>query len=285
MSIIPVYRDVLLSLEAARQGSPLWAAFHNIAYRPHRPFFDGLTETYGPDLFGAGGLPGMLSQVGPMLYQALTPAPSYQMEQRAGAILNGIRPSLPGRVPELYLGTLFFLAPAATLSVEGRPVIALGLERFSPAPESSGESGEKYWYHPDEVVEMLPHEAAHAVRMEALGLAPTPQRLSLLDMAMLEGTALLFTDLLIGKETLATFMPAERLAWHRANDAQAVATVAREFPATGMGVFTRYFGVDSPVSGYYAGYSLCRRYIDRYGAGAMQELLVLPSAEILRRLG
>lgn len=281
MSIIPVYRDVLLSLEAARQGSPLWAAFHNIGYRPHGAFFDGLTETYGPDLFGPGGLPATVERLGPMLHQALRPAPSYQMEERAGAILDAIRPHLPGRMPDLYLGTLFFLAPAATLSVEGRPALALGLERFSPDPPATGE---KYLYHPDEVVEMLPHEAAHAIRMEALGLPPTPQRLSLLEMAMLEGTALLFTDLLLGKETLATFMPAEQLAWHKANDAAAVTTVAREFPATGMGVFTRFFGSDSPVSGYYAGYSLCRRYIDRYGPGAMRELLVLPSAEILRRL-
>ncbi|MFZ5825641.1 MAG: DUF2268 domain-containing putative Zn-dependent protease [Bacillota bacterium] len=281
MSIIPVYRDVLLSLEAARQGSPLWAAFHNIAYRPNQPYFDGLTETYGADLFGPGGLSAVVEQSGPMLHQALRPAPSYQMEERATAILDAVRPHLPGRVPPLYLGTLFFLAPAATLSIAGRPALALGLERFSlQAPTQ----GEKYLYHPDEVVEMLPHEAAHAVRMEALGLDPTPQRLSLLDMVMLEGTALLFTDLLLGKETLATFMPADRLAWHKANDEAAVATVAREFPATGMGVFTRFFGAGSPVSGYYAGYSLCRRYLDRYGPGAMRELLVLPSAEILRRL-
>lgn len=281
MSQVPVYRDVLLSLEAARQGSPLWAAFHNIAYQPHRPYFDGLLETYGPDLFGPAGLPGAVEQVGPVLRQALLPAPAYRMEERAQAILDSIQPYLPGRVPDLYLGTLFFMAPAATLSIGGRPAIALGLERFSAQAQAGGE---RYLYHPDEVVEMLPHEAAHAVRMEALSLPPTPQRLSLLDMAMLEGTALLFTDLLLGKETLATFMPAEQLAWHKANDAQVVAQVAREFPATGMEVFAHYFGAEAPVSGYYAGYSLCRRYLDRYGPAAMGELLMLPSFEILRRL-
>lgn len=280
MSAVPVYRDVLLALEAAGNGSPLWPAFHNIAYRPNRAYFDGLAETYGPALLGPEGLPGAVSRLAPALHTALRPAPAYRMEQRARQIMDGLRPLLPGRPPRLYLATLFFAAPAATIAVEGRPAIALGLERFSPAPPP----GPKYWYHPDEVVEMLPHEAAHAVRMEALGLPPTPRLLSLLDMVMLEGTALTFTDLLLGRETLATFMDPGRLHWHRANDALAVAAAAREFGAGGIEVFARYFAQDAPISGYWVGYSLCRRYLERYGPGSVGELLLLPSAEILRRL-
>jgi hypothetical protein len=282
MQIIPAYRDVWLSLEAARSGAPLWPAFEQIAYRPNRPLFDGLIETYGAELFGPHGLPGALASAAPALHEALRPAPSYRMEERASAIMEALRPHLPGRMPELYLGTLFFIAPAATLSVGGRPAIALGLERFTPHPPSGGE---KYWYHPDEVVEMLPHEAAHAVRMEALGLAPTPRRLSLLDMALLEGTALLFTDLLLGKETLATFLPAAQLADHKRRDAEVLQAIAPHFGEGGMGVFLHYFGGRAPVSGYYAGYSLCRKYIERYGAESMRELLLLPSQEVLRRLG
>lgn len=281
MSTLPVYRDVLLSLEAAQQGSPLWPAFHNIAYRPNRPFFDGLTETYGPDLFGPAGLQGAVSALAPALHQALRPSPSYRMEERTDRILRTIQPLLPGRLPPVYLATLFFMAPAATLSVNGRPAIALGLERFSPSPPP-GEP--KFWYHPDEVEEMLPHEAAHAVRMEALGLPPTPRQLSLLDMVMLEGTALLFTDLLLGRESLATFMPADRLAWHRANDGAVTAAAMRDLHKTGMPVFSRYFSMHAPISGYWVGYSLCRRYIERFGPGAMGELLRQPSAEILRRI-
>lgn len=282
MAVVPVYRDVLLSLEAVRHGSPLWPAFDTIAYRPHHPFFDGLFETYGSTFLGPGGLPGVVADQAPALYQALRLAPAYRMEERSTALLEALRPHLPGKLPDLYLGTLFFIAPAATLSVGGKPAMALGLERFTPNPPASGQ---KYWYHPDEVLEMLPHEAAHAVRMEALHLPPTPQRLSLLDMVMLEGTALTFTDQLLGRETLATFMPRERMAWHKAHDREAVAATAREFDAEGMGAFTRYFTPEAPVSGYYVGYSLCRRYVERFGPSAMRELLTLPSAEILRRLG
>ena len=280
MHITSVYRDVLLSLEAAALGSPLWPAFYHMAYLPHRAYFDGLAETYGPVLLGQGGLPGIVAGQAPALRLALRPAPGYRMEERVRAIMAKLQPLLPGPLPRVYLATLFFVAPAATVSVGGRPAIALGLERFSPAPPP----GPKYWYHPDDVEEMLPHEAAHVARMEALGLPAPPRALSLLDMVMLEGTALLFTDLLLGRETLATFMDPARLAWHRAHDGEAVAAAAREFDARGMAVFTRYFAVDAPVSGYWVGYSLCRRYLDRYGTAALRALLCMPSAEILRRL-
>lgn len=281
MNLVPVYRDVILSLEAARAGSPLWPAFAQIAYHPNRPYFDGLMDTYGPEMFGSGGLPGTVATAAPRLAEALRPAPTYRMEERATALLNAIAPYLPGPPPDLYLATLFFMAPAATISVKGEPVIALGLERFCSRPPASEP---KVWYHPDEIVEIIPHEAAHAVRMRTLGLPPTPRQLSLLDMVMLEGTALLFTDLLTGRESLTTFMPAEQMAWHRQHDPWVRAQVAAEFPTHGMDAFVRFFSAGSPVSGYYVGYSLCREYIDRFGPAAMAELLVLPSYHILQRL-
>ena len=133
MHITPVYRDVLLSLEAAELGSPLWPAFYHMAYLPHRADFDGLADTYGPLLLDRGGLPGILAGQAPALRQALRPAPGYRMEERVRSIMTR-GPRLPGPLPRVFLATLFFAAPAATIAVEGRPAIALGLERFSPAP-------------------------------------------------------------------------------------------------------------------------------------------------------
>ncbi len=281
MAIIPVYPDMLRALQAAPPGRR-WPAFEARVYLPHRAYFDGLAETYGPEIFGPGGLPGAVERMGPALLQALSPAPGYQMEERTARLLAAARSLLPGTEPDVWLGTLLFIAPAATLSVQGQPAIALGMERFHPAPPPVPQ---KYWYQPDEVVEMIPHEAAHAARMEVLNLPPTPRQLTLLEMVMLEGTALTFTDQLLGKETLATFMPPEHLQWHRANDALVRRVAAADFGASGMDVFQRYFSPTSPVSGYYVGYSLCREYLDRHGPTAVTELVALPSAEILRRLG
>lgn len=268
MAVIPLYRELSRALREGRL--------------PHPEYFAGLEETYGSEVFGPGGVRGALAQVGPGLVQALEPAGGYAMEERAQRLLDQVASLLPIAPPDLYLATLLFIAPAATLSMQGRPVIALGLERFSPKPPSGGE---KVWYHPAEAAEMIPHEAAHAARMQVLGLPCTPRRLSLLDMVMLEGTALTFTDLLLGRETLATFMPPQALAWHRAHDADVRTQAAAEFETSGMPAFLKYFSREAPVSGYYVGYSLCREYLDRYGAQTMPELLTLPADEILRRLG
>jgi uncharacterized protein YjaZ len=60
--------------------------------------------------------------------------------------------------------------------------------------------------------------------------------------------------------------------------------VAESYEAHGMETFKTYFGAMAPVNGYYVGYSLCKEYLERYGAGAMTELLSLPSRTILQRL-
>jgi hypothetical protein len=281
MAIIPLYRDLQRALAETQHGQPVWPRFEAGVYLPHRAYFEGLADTYGRELYGPTGLQGTIEMASPMLRQALAPAATYGMEERAQRLMDVTAPLLPGSQPNLYLGTLLFMAPAATISVLKRPAMALGLERFHPNPPATGE---KYLYHPDEVAEMIPHEAAHAARMQVLNLPPTPRQLSLLEMIMLEGTALTFTDLLLGKQTLSTFMPPERMAWHEANEQQVRATAAAEFGATGMEPFMKYFAQHSPVSGYYAGYSYCREYLQRYGAGAIRDLISLPSGEILRRL-
>jgi uncharacterized protein YjaZ len=120
--------------------------------------------------------------------------------------------------------------------------------------------------------------------MQVLKLPPTPRRLTLLDMAMLEGTALTFTDLLLGRQTLATFLPADRLAWHRANDAYIRQAVLPDLAKSGMETFLRYFGADSPISGYYVGYSYCCDWLNRHGFDRVRDLVALPSHEILRTL-
>lgn len=265
MAIISLYRDLADGAVSA----------------PLLQYLSGLDETYGPEAFGPGGAAGALQRQGPALRRALGPAPSFGLEAYCAALLDAIAPLLPGALPDLYLATLLFCAPAATLSVGGKPALALGLERFRPAPP---ETGPKYWYHPREAEEMVPHEAAHAARMQVLRLAPTPRRLSLLEMVMLEGTALTFTDLLLGRETLATFMDPARLAWHRAHDQAVREAAAADFAITGMEIFRRYFSAGAPVSGYYAGYSLCREYLDRHGAGAISQLVAMPSAGILAAL-
>ncbi len=265
MAVIPTYREL-----AQGRISPSSIAL-----------MQGLDETYGPESFGPGGALGALQRQGPALRQALGAASAYGLEGLSTHWLGKVAPLLPGAPPDLYLGTLLFTAPAATISVGGRPALALGLERFHPTAPA-GEP--KFFYRPQEAEEMVPHEAAHAARMQALGLPPTPRRLSLLDMVMLEGTALTFADLLLGRETLATFMPKGQLQWHRHHDREVRAAAAADFGRSGMDAFHRYFGVNSPVSGYYVGYSLCSEFLQRFGPGSIRSLIAMPSQQILETL-
>lgn len=284
MPVISLYRDLLT---LPRHG--LWPAFLRSCYGKHRTYFEGLLETYGPDVFGPDGLQQAVERAGPAVLKALHAllAGGFQPEPLAEGLLQECLPLLPGAPPRAFLATLFFLAPAATISVEGEPAIVLGLERFVPGerpPSPPGFPG-RFYYQPREMEEMVPHEACHAARMRALGLPPTPRRLSLKDMVFLEGTALAFTDRLVGRETLRTFLPEEAFRWHEAHDAEARLTALADFNLTGMDVFSRYFSPQARVSGYYVGLSLCREYLRRYGDDSLSELVVLPSDAALQRLG
>lgn len=276
MAILPLYAELNALLTVPPQ--PL----HHRLSGSLRRYLTALDQTYEPGSFGPLGAVGLLEQIAPTLGSALRPAAGYGLEETCAHWLAESARMLKAEPPDLYLGTLLFTAPAATINVDGAPAIALGLERFRTQPPAHGP---KHWYHPSEAVEMVPHEAAHSVRMRALGLPPTPRHLRLVDMVMLEGTALTFADHMLGRMTLATFMPAEQLAWHQAHDAEARRVAAAEFPAGGMDVFRRYFSRDSRVSGYYVGYTLCREYLQRYGPDLVTELVTMPSDLILQRLG
>jgi hypothetical protein len=285
VALILLYRDVARALGSTPYGYPIWPRFEEEVYYPHRAYFEGLVATYGEESFGEGGLRGAIERAAPQLREQLRHAHALGLEGEAQRWLEVVAPRLTWTLPNIYVGTLLYTAPAATLSVLGRPAIALGVERFQPGTPTSPAPGQtKYWYAPAEIAEMIPHEAAHVARMQALELSASPRKLSLLDMVMLEGTALTFTDLLVGRPTLATFMPPQQLAWHQANDAAIREAVAQEYAREGMEVFTKYFTTGAPVSGYWVGYSLCAEWLRRHGTDQIGRLVGLPSAEILAGL-
>lgn len=209
---------------------------------------------------------------------ALRQAAALDLTERASHLLGHVAEHLPGPEPDLYVGPLFGIAPAATIAVGGRPAIAIGADLFHPL--ANRQQFPRQAYHPDELEEMIPHEAAHVVRMESLSLPPTPRDLSLLDMVMLEGTALTFSDLLLGRRTLATFLDPHTLHLHEQRQPQILAAASQEWECAGMPAFLRWFGVGSFPSGYYVGEALCQAYWHRFGTVP----LTVPSQAILASL-
>jgi len=129
---------------------------------------------------------------------------------------------------------------------------------------------------------MIPHEAAHVVRMQALDLPRTPLQLSLLEMVMLEGTALCFTDDLLGRKTLQSFMPPKTTTQHRARTRQMRHASVTRMHQTGMGAFTQFFTADAPISGYFVGQSLCRDFLTQFPEKSSADLLTIPSQVLLK---
>ncbi len=269
MAVIALFRDLLAT------G---WATCCAV----HQPYFTGLWETYGPELLGQGFPVAHVHALGTGIASRLARVAPLDWEQDAGALLELTFRHLPGPVPDLYLGTLFGMAPAATIAVGGRPTIALGLEHFDPAAWPADPP--RILYAPAEVANMIPHEAAHAARMHALGLPLSPRLLTLAEMLLLEGTALLFTDALLGRETLPGFMPAADIARHRAVLPHLAAAVAPDLNLTGPQVFTRYFSAGSPVNGYFLGLELCRQYSQATDTEP-RALVTAPTRAVLGALG
>ncbi|BDG60908.1 DUF2268 domain-containing protein [Caldinitratiruptor microaerophilus] len=268
MAIIPVWRELLAGTAAGPGCLSLLAA---------------LEETYGPEVYGPGGAPGALARTWLPAIGQIARVGGDWWEASIATLLGRVYRHLPPPPPDVYLGTLLFLAPAATLSLQGRPVVAVGLERFDPLCPP-GMPPPRGLYHPSEVEEMLPHEAAHVARIRALGLCPSPRDLTLADMVLLEGTALLFTDWFLGRQTLPTFMPAAEIARHQAEEAAHRAVVRGALGERGMPAFLRFFRANAPVSGYYVGLSLCREYCARTGV-TPDRLVLVPTREILAAVG
>lgn len=268
MPVISLFRDLLAA------G---WAD----CCRRHEPYFAGLLDTYGPELLGPGFPAAHVAAQGAAVAAGLARAAPLPWEQAAAGLLDLAMQHLPGPAPDLYLGTLFFMAPAATIGVGGQPALAIGLERFDPAAVPARPP--RGQFAPAELPDMVPHEAAHAVRMRALGLPASPRRLPLAEMLLLEGTALLFTDALVGRETLPGFMPAADLARHRALLPHLPAALAPDLHRSGPAVFQRYFAATAPRSGYFAGLELCRRYCAATGTGPAA-LVTTPTRTVLAAL-
>ncbi|MFO7171431.1 MAG: DUF2268 domain-containing putative Zn-dependent protease [Bacillota bacterium] len=265
MQVVPLYRSLLAGgwQEVARRYPEYPAA---------------LEETYGPEPFAPWGVWDPHHPAIPAARARIRRCAGAGWEDRAAALLRAAHRHLPGPAPVCYLGTLLGLGPAATLSRGGEPVIAVGLERFDPAARP--EPPPRSLYHPGELEGMLPHEAAHVARFRALGLPPTPRHLSLAEMLLLEGTALLFTDWLLGRETLPSFLPVRDLARVAGTWPLLLRAIEPELGERGMSIFTRYFGTGAPVSGYALGLALARRYQAATGANPVAVLLT-PTEQIL----
>lgn len=284
MSVLPVYRD-LLAIPPGLTRDAFADAFNRRCWQRHRPLWEGMQETFGPALLGPGGVQQLVRHVGPAVRTAignLAAAHAGAPEQHCADLLAQTWPSEWGAAPDCYVATLFGLGPAATLSVQGQPALAIGLERFVPDGTPEGvdpELGPARAYRLADLAEMIPHEGCHVARFRMLGLAPIPHRLPLLELIALEGTALWFSDERLGRQTLRSFMPTGEWERHQRAEVELLQSVVPRLGESGPQVYLGHFSALAPVSGYYLGWAICRRFLERQG-GSAAAMASLPAAEL-----
>lgn len=285
MRVHAVYRD-LLAVPPGLPPAAFWSAFLRRCYKKHKAVFDGIVDAYGPELLGPNPLLNLTTYTGPICRAAigrLVTAEPGAAEARCSQLLTECWPEAWGALPDCYLGTLFGLAPAAALHIGGRPGMLIGLERFlpgdTPDPTATPEAAARRTYHLSDLAEMIPHEACHVARARLLGQHLAPTHLPLLDLIMLEGTALWFTDARLGRQTLLTFLPQQEWERHQANEAELLAALRPHLGESGSAVFRRHFADGAAINGYYAGWAVCRRYLERQASDPVA-LTGLPSTAI-----
>lgn len=284
MRVHAVYQD-LLAVPPGLPPGAFWSAFLRRCYRKHRPLFDGLVAAYG-ELLGPAALQLLATQAGPPCRAAIGRLVSAQpgaADAACSELLTECWPAAWGEPPDLYIGTLFGLAPAAALMVGGRPSVAVGLERFVPDgvpdPAATPDAAASRTYHLADLAEIIPHESCHVARSRLLQQPLAPTRLPLLDLILMEGTALWYSDSRLGRQTILTFLPQADWERHQAQEEQMLQAVTPDLQRSGAAIFRRHFAAPALVNGYYLGWSVCRRYLERQG-GDPVSLTATPSAEI-----
>lgn len=203
MSIELLYVDFFRFLDHFKEGDP-WLLYQRLYLQPHRNFLEAYWETFKH--FDEAQIASRVRQIKKEDYGHLRSL--INVEDPAGKVeetLEQCRSMLQLPVqPPVYLFVGFFSADGATVEVDGRPSIALGLERFKDFKDLSL---------------LVAHEYCHcAQRLLKRGLFAGAERTLLLSV-IAEGLAVLFTESLYPLTPLHRhlFLSPERLQWCKEN--------------------------------------------------------------------
>ncbi len=199
MPIKPLFRDFFRFLDPFPAGDP-WVSYRRIYLDPHAPFFRAYWKTFNH--FDRRQIAARVRQIKEGDYTILRSLmqgkdPVHLSEgalQRCQAVL----PLDPE--PGVFLFVGFFSADGVTLEVGGKPVIAVGLERFKDFRD---------------LPLIIAHEYGHCAQHALLKKPFSPGEKTLFDKMVAEGLAVLFTEVVYPKVPLHRhlFLTPERLQW------------------------------------------------------------------------
>ena len=130
MPLISIYRDFLEFLDASGSGVDLWQNYERLYFAPHRKFL----SSYWSNCIGLTleELRERVESIKPCHYSdLLSLLGSHDLEGKCLSTLQKCQQLLHWtEEPTVYLMVGFFSPDGFVLSVEGRPVIGIGLERY-----------------------------------------------------------------------------------------------------------------------------------------------------------
>ena len=204
MAVKPLYLDFFEFLGRLGKEDP-WSAYERYYIQRHSEFFEAYWKTFNH--FDSSQIVERVRRIkegdyGQLrsLVQSQDPAPLVE------EALSRCQCTLPlNPEPEVYLFVGFFSAEGTTLEVEGRPSIALGLERFKGFQDVSL---------------LVSHEYCHCAQRSLLrNFLSHPER-PLLSFIVSEGLSVLFTEMIYPEIPLHRhlFLTPERLQWCQENE-------------------------------------------------------------------
>lgn len=203
MNVKPLYLDFFKFLDQI-QGNDPWESYQRLYFRPHEKFFQAYWETF--DHFDLEQIRGRVGHIKEgdygllrSLIQSQDPIPLAEEALRRCRSVLALSPE-----PHVYLFVGFFSADGATITVEGTPAIALGMERFKDFRDLSL---------------LVCHEYCHCVQRSLLKEFFLPGGRTLFFKIVAEGLSVLFTRVVYPEIPLHRhlFLTPERLQWGREN--------------------------------------------------------------------
>ena len=203
MSIKALYLDFFRFLDQGSEEGK-WKAYRNIYLNPHKGFFDAHWA-----FFEGFDLTQIAERVEKIKKEDYGHLHSLILEEDPIALAKGTIEKCRSLVslnpePDIYLFVGFFSADGKTLEVQGRPAIALGLERFRDFKD---------------LPLLLAHEYCHCAERILLKGVHSGEENTLLTAIIREGLAAFFTEAAYPQIPLYRhlFITPERLQWCEEN--------------------------------------------------------------------
>ncbi len=203
MAVKPLYLDFFEFLDRWRKEDP-WLVYQQCYIRRHEKFFEAYWQTFNH--FDSPQIAARVRKIREEDYGQLrslvrSQDPAVLVEE---ALSRCRRTLCLNPEPVVYLFVGFFSAEGTTLEVEGRPSIALGLERFKDFQD---------------IPLLVSHEYCHCAQHTLLGSFLSSRSRSLHSFILTEGLSVLFSEVIYPEIPLHRhlFLTPERLRWCQEN--------------------------------------------------------------------